>query len=111
MNLFSILLHNSDEQDDTYMETPTTRSGQNLNPYPTNNTGNNKLYPCSVCNRSFTSDRIRQHESACIKAHKERRTFDSTKQRLAGTEAAVFYRKARTGKGRVDSNKPQVELG
>lgn len=63
------------------------------------------LYPCSICNRSFASDRIEQHQDACRKANKERRVFDSTKQRLQGTEAATYFRKGKGGKARPE---PQV---
>ena len=69
---------------------------------------NNGMYPCSICNRSFASDRIAQHEAACARASKQRRVFDSTKQRLEGTEAAMFYRKSRGGKGRNEPIRPQV---
>lgn len=67
------------------------------------------LYPCSVCRRMFASDRIQHHELACAKANKQRRVFDSTKQRLEGTEAASFYRKAR-GRGRNEPPKAQVRI-
>ncbi|CAF3845634.1 unnamed protein product [Rotaria sordida] len=66
------------------------------------------LYPCSVCNRTFASDRIQQHEEACKIAHKQRRVFDSTKQRLQGTEAATYFRKGKGGKGPNPSAKPQI---
>ena len=56
---------------------------------------NGGLYPCSICNRTFASDRIQQHEAACMRANKQRRVFDSTKQRLQGTEAGSFYRKGK----------------
>jgi hypothetical protein len=68
------------------------------------------LYPCSICNRSFASDRIQQHEEACKKANKTRRTFDSTKQRLSGTEAASYFRQGKGGKGRAEPAKPQVTV-
>jgi hypothetical protein len=68
------------------------------------------LYPCSICHRSFASDRIQHHEEACKKAHKERRVFDSTKQRLQGTEAAAYFRKGKGGKGRSEPAKPEVNL-
>ena len=67
------------------------------------------LYPCSICNRSFASDRIQQHEEACKKSSKERRVFDSTKQRLQGTEAASYFRKGKGGKVR-EPTKPQVNI-
>jgi len=68
------------------------------------------LYPCSICNRSFASDRIQQHQEACKKANKERRVFDSTKQRLQGTEAAAYFRKGKGGKGRTEPAQPQVNI-
>ncbi len=64
-----------------------------------------------MCNRKFASDRIQQHEVACRKANKQRRTFDSTKQRLGGTEAAAYLSKGKAGgKGRNEPAKPQVNL-
>lgn len=60
-----------------------------------------------MCNRNFASDRIQQHEVACKKAHKQRRVFDSTKQRLQGTEAVNFYRKA---KASAEPSKPKVKF-
>jgi hypothetical protein len=66
------------------------------------------LYPCSVCNRTFASDRIQQHESACRVANKKRRTFDSTKQRLQGTEAASFFRKNKANPGSRQPPGPSV---
>jgi hypothetical protein len=38
--------------------------------------------------------------------------FDSTKQRIQGTEAAAFYRKGKVGggKGRNEPSKPQVNI-
>lgn len=68
------------------------------------------LYPCSICNRHFASDRIEQHEEACRKASKARRVFDSTKQRLQGTEAAAFYRKSKGGKTSSQAIKPTVYI-
>lgn len=61
-----------------------------------------------MCNRSFASDRIQQHEAACRKANKQRRVFDSTKQRLQGTEAAGYFRKSKASKG--GDIKPGVSL-
>ncbi len=63
-----------------------------------------------MCNRKFASDRIQKHEVACMKASKQRRVFDSTKQRLEGTEAASYLRKVKGGKGRNEPAKPQVEI-
>ena len=70
--------------------------------------GASGLYPCSICNRTFASDRIQKHEAACVKASKQRRVFDSTKQRLEGTEAVAYFRKGKGGKGRPETQKFQV---
>ena len=79
--------------------------------YSTNgSSGSAGLYPCSVCNRTFASDRIQQHEVACSKAHKKRRVFDSTKKRIEGTEAASFFRKGKDGRSRNEPAKPQVKV-
>jgi hypothetical protein len=72
--------------------------------------GSGSLYPCSVCNRAFAADRIQKHEAACMKSHKQRRVFDSTKKRLEGTEAASFYRKGKGGKGQNEPAKSQVKV-
>ena len=66
------------------------------------------LYPCSICNRTFASDRIQKHEAACVKASKQRRVFDSTKQRLEGTEAVAYFRKGKGAKVRPEPQKYQV---
>ena len=70
--------------------------------------GASGLYPCSICNRTFASDRIQKHEAACVTASKQRRVFDSTKQRLEGTEAVAYFRKGKGGKGRPEPQKYQV---
>ena len=96
-----------DDYDDTPISSSVRRSGGGSVFQNSNSSGGAGLYPCSVCNRSFASDRIQQHEAACVKSHKQRRIFDSTKQRLQGTEAASFYRK---GKGRNEPVKSQVRM-
>lgn len=104
--------------DDEYDDVPLSNSkrgggsgGMAPATYPTNgSSGSAGLYPCSVCNRTFASDRIQQHEAACAKASKQRRVFDSTKQRIQGTEAASFFRKGKGGKSRNEPAKPQVKV-
>lgn len=102
-----------DDYDETPINAP-NRGRAAPNTYPTggggggSSGGNSGLYPCSICHRTFASDRIQQHEMACSKANKQRRVFDSTKQRLEGTEAASFFRKTR-GRGRNEPSKPQVQ--
>lgn len=78
-------------------------SGPAAFPSGGSSSGAGGLYPCSICNRSFASDRIEHHEEACRKANKKRRVFDSTKQRLQGTEAASFFRKGKTTKAPSDA--------
>ncbi|CAF1257048.1 unnamed protein product [Rotaria magnacalcarata] len=103
----------NDDYDDVPKNYPTRRGGggggRGINGGSTfhnvGSSGNSGLYPCSVCHRNFASDRIQQHEAACMKASKQRRVFDSTKQRLQGTEAAAYFRK---GKARNEPAKPQA---
>lgn len=95
----------SDDFDDAPVA-PTKRGGGGGGgppPFETGSTGG--LYPCSICNRTFASDRIQQHEDACKRSHKQRKVFDSTKQRVQGTEAAAFLRKT---KGKAQPSRPQV---
>ncbi|CAF0826318.1 unnamed protein product [Rotaria sordida] len=94
-----------DDYDDTPINYSTRRGGGDTTFQNSGSSGSGGLYPCSMCNRTFASDRIQQHEVACMKAQKQRRVFDSTKQRLQGTEAASYYRK---GKGRNEPAKPQI---
>lgn len=57
------------------------------------------LVPCSNCGRSFADDRIAKHEEICTKtSKKKRKTFDSTKKRVAGTEAEVYVKRAAKSK-------------
>ncbi|CAF2918409.1 unnamed protein product [Rotaria sp. Silwood2] len=73
-----------------------------------NSSGGAGLYQFSTCNRQFARDRIEQHEEACRKASKQRRVFDSTKQRLQGTEAATYFRKGKGAKGPTQTAKLQI---
>lgn len=50
---------------------------------------------CQVCGRNFLEERIAKHETICSKTvTKKRKVFDSTKHRVAGTEAEVYVKKA-----------------
>ena len=47
------------------------------------------LTPCSICGRKFDPERIQRHEQACqtiTSGCKKRKTFDSHKNRIKGTE-------------------------
>lgn len=57
--------------------------------------GDDDRVECAYCHRRFASDRIAQHESICARmSTKKKKVFDSSKQRLQGTEAAAYARKA-----------------
>lgn len=59
------------------------------------------LVNCSLCNRHFAAERIDKHTVICQKTKsKARKVFDSSKQRLEGTEAASVPRR---------SNQPQTK--
>lgn len=92
-----------DEFDDSPIGSPVRGGGGAPPPFASSSSSAAGLYPCSVCNRKFASDRLEHHEEACRKANKQRRVFDSTKQRLQGTEAASYVRK---GKGAASRNEP-----
>ncbi|XP_075552096.1 uncharacterized protein LOC142585310 isoform X2 [Dermacentor variabilis] len=45
------------------------------------------LTPCSICGRTFRPDALARHEQVCLKTKsKPRKVFDSSKQRIEGTE-------------------------
>ncbi|CAG0881966.1 unnamed protein product [Cyprideis torosa] len=51
---------------------------------------------CKICGRNFNEDRIEKHIQICEKSAKKaakRKTFDSEKKRVAGTEAEVYVKK------------------
>lgn len=50
------------------------------------------LAPCPNCGRNFAVDRLAKHAAVCTSSTKKRRTFDSTKARVKGTDAAAFVR-------------------
>ncbi|VVC44677.1 Hypothetical protein CINCED_3A014506 [Cinara cedri] len=61
--------------------------------YP-NETDVIELLPCSICNRSFRSTLLPRHSVICEKNAKTRKVkFDSSKQRIQGTEMAAFLPK------------------
>lgn len=50
-----------------------------------------ELLPCSICNRSFRSALLPRHSDICLKNAKRRKVpFDSSKQRIQGTEMAAY---------------------
>lgn len=55
--------------------------------------------PCPNCGRGFASNRIQKHHTVCVKNQQQRRkVFDSTKQRVQGTEASKFFRPGKSQK-------------
>lgn len=49
------------------------------------------LLPCIICNRTFKPESLEKHIKICEKsANKKRKAFDSSKQRIQGTELAEF---------------------
>ena len=47
--------------------------------------------PCQFCNRKFVPESLTKHAIVCERTlHKKRKTFDSAKQRIQGTELAEF---------------------
>ncbi|XP_018320862.1 zinc finger C2HC domain-containing protein 1C isoform X2 [Agrilus planipennis] len=58
------------------------------------------LEQCKYCGRRFVVDRLQLHEEICARAgKKQRKTYDSTKHRVQGTELEQFVRKKKPGKG------------
>ncbi|XP_058811768.1 mucin-5AC isoform X2 [Topomyia yanbarensis] len=58
------------------------------------------LTRCSICNRNFADERIAKHREICMKTKsKKRKVFDTTKQRVAGTEAEKYLGKKKPGAG------------
>merc|ERR1719513_428779 len=53
------------------------------------------LVSCKNCQRNFAEDRIEKHEEICLKtSQKKRKTFDMTKARVKGTDAAGYVKNA-----------------
>jgi len=53
------------------------------------------LTSCKNCGRNFAEDRIEKHEEICLKtSKKKRKTFDMTKARVKGTDAANYVKSA-----------------
>ena len=64
------------------------------------------LESCKNCGRNFASDRIEKHEEICFKtSKKKRKTFDSTKKRVEGTDAATFVLNTKKGKAAASRSK------
>ena len=59
-----------------------------------------QLAPCGQCGRKFAVDRLAKHETICRRtAASKRKTFDSTKARVSGTDAAGFVAKGKSRAG------------
>ncbi|XP_033629830.1 zinc finger C2HC domain-containing protein 1A-like [Asterias rubens] len=62
--------------------------------------GNFERQPCSVCGRKFNPETLTKHETVCRKSElktRQRRVFDSGKQRLQGTGASLKSRITQPG--------------
>ncbi|KAL7022005.1 hypothetical protein ACKWTF_012102 [Chironomus riparius] len=58
------------------------------------------LIRCPICKRNFAEDRIEKHEVICQKMKtKKRKTYDSSKKRVQGTEAETYNKKPLTRVG------------
>ncbi|XP_055551523.1 nuclear pore complex protein DDB_G0274915 isoform X1 [Wyeomyia smithii] len=56
------------------------------------------LTRCDICSRNFADDRIAKHREICKKTKsKKRKVFDTTKHRVAGTEAEKYVAKKKPG--------------
>ncbi|XP_063705457.1 zinc finger C2HC domain-containing protein 1C [Culicoides brevitarsis] len=70
------------------------------------------MVQCSICGRNFLEERIAKHETICSKAAaKKRKVFDSTKARVAGTEAEVYVKKANKAKTKAIEQKVASKKG
>lgn len=64
-----------------------------------------------MCGRYFNEDRIAKHETICVKTTtKKRKVFDVTKQRVQGTEAEVYVKKAAKTSGSKAGASKQAEV-
>ena len=69
-----------------------------------------KFLQCNFCSRNFLTERLEKHEKICKKvSHKSRKTFDSSKQRLEGTESSpskanISYRENKKPKSNWKQN-------
>ncbi|XP_026281895.1 uro-adherence factor A isoform X2 [Frankliniella occidentalis] len=63
----------------------------NLDDIVVEDDGPTLLLPCIVCNKTFKPEVLQRHSKVCEKnVHKKRKTFDSFKQRVQGTDLAEF---------------------
>ena len=57
--------------------------------------------PCKICGRKFDPERVRKHEDVCRTASRKRKTFDSHKARVEGTDMQgnqrTFVREVKKG--------------
>jgi hypothetical protein len=70
------------------------------------------LLPCVSCNRTFRPEALAKHSKVCEKTlMKKRKKFDSSKQRIQGTDLAEFLPILPTFTKKTDKSpvrKPQV---
>eukprot|EP01012_Entosiphon_sulcatum_P044005 TRINITY_DN584_c0_g1_i1.p1 TRINITY_DN584_c0_g1~~TRINITY_DN584_c0_g1_i1.p1 ORF type:complete len:638 (+),score=65.52 TRINITY_DN584_c0_g1_i1:1565-3478(+) len=72
-------------------EDPTPHAEYNLDNIP--EPDSQDLVPCSNCGRKFAAARLPKHEQACT-GQKKRKTFNSYKNRIQGTEMVGFQQAA-----------------
>ncbi|KAK3927641.1 Zinc finger C2HC domain-containing protein 1A [Frankliniella fusca] len=79
----------------------------NLDDIVVEDEGPTLLLPCIVCNKTFKPEVLQRHSKVCEKnAHKKRKTFDSFKQRVQGTDLAEFLPFSTVQKKVPHSDKP-----
>ncbi|KAK2162639.1 hypothetical protein LSH36_95g08022 [Paralvinella palmiformis] len=65
-------------------------------------TSTQSLIPCDICGRNFNPDALQRHVPICSKNNaKRRKTFDSSKQRIEGTEIKQFHKNSKTRQPQV----------
>ena len=78
------------------------------------NTASTARRKCAVCGRGFSHDRIAKHQRICRQNMTKRRAvFDSTKQRIEGTDMVLFHhgsnRNANKQRGKANKIKRQAK--
>ncbi|XP_018322083.1 uncharacterized protein LOC108734859 isoform X2 [Agrilus planipennis] len=69
------------------------------------------LVPCSICGRTFLPEPLKKHERICERnATRKRKIFNSQKQRVEGTELAVFHQKSYLKKTSGSSGSEQLDV-
>lgn len=66
--------------------------------------------PCGICGRTFLPPSLAKHSGICEKnATKKRKVFDSLKQRVEGTDLAIFHQKRYLKKQDSTNSQPEVK--